>query len=182
MKSLAKLFAVALFGAAIVGAPLMAQTVNIDYDHSVNFLKFRTYTWGNVHADVPNVESRITIAMNRSMGSKYMTEVAKDGDVIITVVAATKDKQELTSFYDGLGGFTWQRSWGSAGFMDSQATLSDVPVNTLIVDMYDTTTHKLLWRGTITLSAADVSSKEADQKFDKAVTQLINKYPPKFKK
>src|ERR1017187_4465358 len=90
MKSLAKLFAVALFGAAIVGAPLMAQTVNIDYDHSVNFLKFRTYTWGNVHADVPNVESRITIAMNRSMGSKYMTEVAKDGDVIITVVAAIR--------------------------------------------------------------------------------------------
>ena len=182
MKSLARLLAVALFGAAIVGAPILAQTVNIDYDHSVNFLKFRTYTWANVHAADPAVENRITIAMNRSMAGRYMTEVAKDADVTITAVAATKDKQELTGFYDALAGFTWQRSWGSAGFMDSQPALSDVPLNTLIVDMYDTKTHKLLWRGTITLPAADATAKEADQKFDKAVTQLISKYPPKFKK
>jgi hypothetical protein len=40
----------------------------------------------------------------------------------------------------------------------------------------------LLWRGTITLSASDISNKEADQKADKAVTELIGKYPPKYTK
>jgi hypothetical protein len=111
-----------------------------------------------------------------------MTEVGKGGDVTISAVAAAQDKQEYATFYSGLGDFLWQRGWGSAGFMDGQATVQDIPLNTLVVDMYDTKSYKLLWRGTITLSAADASSKEADQKFDKAVTQLISKYPPKFKK
>jgi len=181
MKHLAKLFAVALLGAAIVGAPIMAQTVTIDYDHSVNFLKFKTYTWGKVHATDPSVEDRVTIALNRDMGGRYMTEVAKGGDVTITAIEATQDKQEFTTFYDSLGDFAWQRPWGSAGFLDSQATLNDVPLDTLVVDMYDTKTHKLLWRGTVTEPVVKSEDKN-DQKIDKAVTQLISKYPPKFKK
>ena len=48
--------------------------------------------------------------------------------------------------------------------------------------MYDTKTHKLLWRGTYTLSPSDAASKDEDQKIDKAVTQLISKYPPKYVK
>ena len=100
MKYLARLFAVTLFGAAIAGAPIMAQTVTIDYDHTVNFLKFKTYTWGKVHATDPSVEARITLALNRDMAGRYMTEVAKDSDVTITAVEANEDKKEISSFYD----------------------------------------------------------------------------------
>jgi len=181
MRYITKSFAAALFAVAMAGGPVVAQTVTIDYDHTVNFLKFKTYTWGKVHATDPSVEGRITIAMNRDMSGRYMSEVAKDGDVTITAVEATQDKQEFSTFYDSLGDFAWQRPWGNAGFLDSQATLSDVPVDTLIVDMYDTKTHKLLWRGTVTEPVVKSEDKN-DQKIDKAVTQLISKYPPKFKK
>ncbi len=181
MKSIARVFATALFAAAMAAAPVLAQTVTIDYDHTVNFLKFRTYTWDKVHATDPTVEDRITIALNRDMTGRYMTEVAKGGDVTITAVEATQDKQEFTTFYNSLGDFTWQRGWGSAGFLDAQASLNDVPLDTLIVDMYDTKTHKLLWRGTVTESVASSQDKN-DQKIDRAVTLLISKYPPKYKK
>ena len=182
MRNIARTLAIGLFAIAMSGTPILAQTPTIDYDHTVNFIKFKTYTWDKVHATSPAVEARITSALNRDMGGRYMTEVSKNGDLTITAVEATQDKQEFATFYDGLGSdYSWQRPWGS-GFMDSQATLSDIPVDTLVIDMYDTKTHKLLWRGTITLPAAEASSKEADQKFDKAVTSLIGKYPPKFKK
>jgi hypothetical protein len=110
-----------------------------------------------------------------------MTEVPKGGDVTITAVEATQDKQEFSKFYDSLGDYTWQRPWGNAGFLDSPATLQDVPLNTLIIDMYDTKTHKLLWRGTVVepLSGSQDSMNNA---IDKAVTELIGKYPPKYKK
>jgi hypothetical protein len=65
--------------------------------------------------------------------------------------------------------------------MDSQATLGDIPVNTLIIDMYDTKTHKLLWRGTIT-GPLEGSQDKMNNAIDKEVTELISKYPPKFKK
>ena len=182
MKFIAKSLATVLFATAMAAAPIMAQTVTIDYDHTVNFLKFRTYTWERVHATDPGVESRMTLAVNRSMSGRYMTEVAKNGDVTITAFEATRDKQEMADFYSRLGDFAWQRTWGSGGFLDSAATLQDVPMGTLILDIYDTKTHKLLWRGTVTLSPSDAASKDADQKLDKAATELIGKYPPKYKK
>ena len=181
MKVFARVLATALVGTAMAAAPVLAQTVTIDYDHTVNFLKFKTYTWTKLHATDPTVEDRITIALNRDMGGRYMTEVPKGGDVSIIAVEATQDKQEFTTFYNSLGDFAWQRGWGSAGFLDSQATLDDVPVDTLIIDMYDTKTHKLLWRGTVTETVATSEDKN-DQKIDKAVTLLIGKYPPKYKK
>ena len=181
MKAIVRILATALVGTAMAGASVLAQTVTIDYDHTVNFLKFKTYTCTKVHAADSSVESRITLALNRSMAGRYMKEVAKDADVTITAVEAVKDKQEFTDFYKSVGEFAWQRPWGSAGFMDSQATLQDIPTNTLVVDMYDTKTHKLLWRGTVTEPAGDLGDKE-DQKMDKDVTTLISKYPPKFKK
>jgi len=181
MKSLARVFAFAFFGAVLMGTPILAQTATIDYDHTVNFLKFKTYTWEKVHATDPGVEDRITIALNRDMGGRYMTEVAKGGDVTIAAVEAARDKQEFTTFYDSLGSdYSWQRPWGS-GFMDSQATLNDIPVGTLIIDMYDTKSHKLLWRGTVTEPLSGSEDKK-DNAIDKAVTLLISKYPPKYKK
>jgi len=181
MKSLARVFAFAFFGAVLMGTPILAQTATIDYDHTVNFLKFKTYTWEKVHATDPGVEDRITIALNRDMGGRYMTEVAKGGDVTIAAVEAARDKQEFTTFYDSLGSdYSWQRPWGS-GFLDSQATLSDIPVNTLIIDMYDTKTHKLLWRGTIA-GPLEGSQDKMNNAIDKEVTELISKFPPKYKK
>jgi Domain of unknown function (DUF4136) len=182
MRSIARTLAVGLFAFAMAGAPILAQTTTIDYDHTVNFLKFKTYTWERVHATAPDVEARVTLAVNRNMEGRYMTEVAKGGDITITAFEATKDKGEVTSFYSSLGDFTWQRSWGSGGFLDSVATPEDAPLGTLILDMYDTKTHKLLWRGTLTLSPSDAASKDLDQKLDKAASELIGKYPPKFKK
>jgi hypothetical protein len=181
MKAIARILATTLVGAAMAGAPVLAQTVTIDYDHTVNFLKFKTYTWSKVHASDPSVESRITLALNRDMAGRYMSEAPKGGDVTITAVEVVKDKQEFSDFYGGLGDFTWQRPWGSAGFMDSQATLQDIPLDTLVIDMYDTKTHKLLWRGTVT-QPVGASEDKNDQKIDKAVTELISKYPPKYKK
>jgi hypothetical protein len=181
MRFIARVLAVALFGMAMTAVHVLAQTVTIDYDHTVNFLKFKTYTWEKLHATDPSVEDRITIALNRDMTGRYMTEVANGGDVTITAVEATQDKQEFTDFYNSLGDFTWQRGWGSAGFLDSLATLQNVPLNTLIIDMYNPKTHKLLWRGVITEPVAKSEDKN-DRTIDKAVTMLISKYPPKYKK
>ena len=181
MKAIAKMLASALVGTAMAGVPVLAQTVTIDYDHTVNFLKFKTYTWEKVHATDPSIEDRINIAVKRDMTGRYMTEAAKGGDVTLTAVEATQDKQEFSTFYDGLGDYSWQRPWGSAGFMDTQATLGDIPLDTLVIDMYDTKTHKLLWRGTVTQPVGGSEDKN-DQKIDKAVTLLISKYPPKYKK
>jgi hypothetical protein len=181
MRSIAKTLATVIIGAALAGVPVVAQTVTIDYDTSVNFLKFKTYTWGKIHSTAPGAEDRITIATDRDLAQRYMTEVDSNSDVTITAVDVTKDKEEFTAFYDGLGDYTWQRGWGAGGFLDTAITVQDIPLNTLVLDMYDTKTHKLLWRGTVTEPLTSNEDKN-EQNIDKAVTLLIGKYPPKTKK
>jgi hypothetical protein len=114
------------------------------------------------------------------MAGSYMSQASLYGDVTITAIEATQDKAEYTTFYNEISHFNWQRSWGSGGFMDAQSGLDSIPVGTLVIDMYDTKTHKLLWRGTV---AEPVSNGVMNViKADKAVTALIGKYPPKFSK
>ena len=181
MKSIARVLAAAIFGTALAAPPLLAQTVTIDYDHTINFLKFKTYTWEKIHATDPNVEDRINIALNRDMEGRYMTEVASGGDVTITAVDATQDKAEFINFYRSLSGFDWQHVSGASGFLDSGTALQDVPLDTLIIDIYNPKTHQLLWRGAVTEPVAKSEDKN-DRTIDHAVTLLISKYPPKYKK
>ena len=181
MRSFAGMLATALFGAALAGTPILAQTVTVDYDHSVNLNKYQTYTWGKIHATDPSVEDRISIAANRILAGKYVTEKSSGGELTIVAVEVTNNKQEFIDFYAGLDGFMWQRSWGSGGFLDSPAKVQEVPLDTLVLDFYDTKTHKLLWRGIVTEPVVKSADKN-DQKMDKAVTQLLAKFPPKFVK
>jgi len=177
MRSIARILAALLFTTAVAAAPALAQTVTVDYDHAVNFLKFKTYTWEKIHATDPSVEDRINIALKRDMEGRYMTEVASGGDVTITAVEATQDKAEFISFYNSLGGFDWQHVSGATGFLDSGTTVQDVPLDTLIIDIYNPKTHELLWRGAVTEPVTKSEDKN-DRTIDHAVTLLIGKYPP----
>jgi hypothetical protein len=175
------MLAVALFGVAIAGTPILAQTVTVDYDHSVNFLKFKSYTWNRIHATDPGVETRITIAVDRDLAGSFFHQESKNGDVTIAVVEATQDKREYSDFYSGLNNLSWQRGWGSGGFLDTAATLQDVPLDTLVVDIYDTKTQKLIWRGMVTEPVTKSEDKN-DRKMDSAVNLLFAKFPPKYSK
>jgi hypothetical protein len=182
MTSFAKMLATALFGTVIAGAPAVAQAVNVDYDHTINFLKFKSYHVQKVHATDPAVESRLIIAIARDLQARYLHNEDKDPDLIIAVVESNQNQQEYSSFYDGLAGLSWERGWGPGGFLDGQATVKDIPVGTLVFNIWDGKTKKLIWRGAITEPASVLSDKEADQKMDKAVGQLLDKFPPKYKK
>ena len=59
MNVLKKLSFIAVMLAAFASLPAAAQKVETDYDHSVNFSQFHTYSWGHVHSSDPFAESRI---------------------------------------------------------------------------------------------------------------------------
>jgi hypothetical protein len=60
----------------------------------------------------------------------------------------------------------------------AMTTIETVPVGTLVLDIYDSGSHHLVWRGMAHDTLSDKPEKNA-QKLDKAVDKMFRKFPPR---
>jgi hypothetical protein len=175
MNVLRRFLVTAALAAVFLSIPSLAQKVETDYDHSVNFAQVHTYSWGHVHATDPLFEGRIREAVDRDLQAKGWQQVPTGGDVTLTAVAIKRNQAEYNTFYSGLGpGWRW-RGWG--GGM-ATTTVENIPVGTLVVDIYDSNSQHLLWRGLAHDQLSDKPDKNT-QKLQKAVDKMFDKFPPR---
>ena len=163
--------------ASFFSIPASGQKVETDYDHSVNFSQYHTYSWGHVHATDPLFESRIREAVDRALQAKGWQLVPTGGDATLTAVAVQKNQTEYTTFYDGLGGGWRWRGWGG-GMGMATTTVDKIPVGTLVIDVYDSSSKILIWRGMASDQLSEKPEKDT-KKLDKAVDKMFAKFPPR---
>ena len=154
-----------------------AQQVNTDYDRNANFAQYKTYSWEQVQTkDALNVD-RIKTAVNAALAAKGWTLVDSGGDVSIVAIEMTRDQQTLNTFYDGFGGGWGWRRFGGGGFGEATTTTETYRIGTLVVDLFDTKTKMLIWRG----AASDTLSNNSDKNIknlDKGVEKMFKQFPP----
>jgi hypothetical protein len=101
--------------------------------------------------------------------------VDSGGSASIVAIETTQNQQSLNTFYDGFGGgWRWR---GGGGFGESTTTVDNYKVGTLVIDLFDTNTKTLLWRG----SSSDTLSNKADKNIknlDKGVQKMFDHFPP----
>ena len=66
---------------------------------------------------------------------------------------------------------------GNAGPVTTTTTVRRYTQGTLVIDIWDTRTNDLLWRGTVTDIISDNPEKN-EKKMKKAMEKLFKKYPP----
>src|ERR1700730_442289 len=151
------------------------QQVKSDYDHGANFGQYKTYSWEKVQTKDPLLVDRIKDAVNRTLAAKGWTLVPSGGDVEVFAIETTQNQQTLDTFYNGFGG---GRRWGGfGGFGDATTTTETYTVGTLVVDLFDAKTEKLIWRS----SSSDTLSDKADKNtknLDKGVKKMFQHFPP----
>ena len=163
--------------ALLFASASFAQEVKTDYDRSANFGQYKTYSWEKVQTQDQLWVDRIKEAVNTALAAKGLTPVESGGDMAIVAIEMTKNQQSLNTFYNGFGG-GWR--WGG-GFGDATTTVDNYKVGTLVVDLFDAGTKKLIWRG----SASDTLSDKSDKNIktlDKAVQKMFDRFPPSPKK
>jgi hypothetical protein len=158
--------------------PIFAQQTTVDFDHTVSFARYHTYSWHRVQMTDPLFVQRLKDAVDRDLKAKGWQMVPSDGDISIAAVGATRHRREYTTFYNGIGPFGWRRGWGGGGFGESVTSVEQVKIGTLILDMYDTAAKQLVWRGIATETLSDKPEKNTE-KLNKAVDKLLSKFPPK---
>ncbi len=164
----------------VLAAVSFAQDVKSDYDHSANFSQYKTFSWEKVQTKDPLMVDRIKDAVNSALSAKGWTLVPSGGDVEVFAIETTQNQQTLDTFYNGFGG---GRRWGGfgGGFGDATTTVDTYKVGTLVVDLFDAKTEKLVWRS----SASDTLSNNADKNtknLDKGVKKMFQHFPPAPKK
>ncbi len=156
-----------------------AQQVTTDYDRSADFNQYKTFSWENVHTQNPLWVDRIKSAVDSALAAKGWTLVDSGGSVSIMAMEMNQTHQTLNTYYDSFGGGWRWGGWGDS-FGDSTTSESTYKVGTLVVDLFDSKTKTLIWRG----SASDTLSDQSDKNIkhlDKAVDKLFEHFPPSEK-
>jgi len=160
--------------ALVLTAASLAQQVKTDYDRDANFSKYKTFSFEKIQTEDPLWVDRIKSAVGGALTAKGLSQVNSGGDISVMAVGMTKPQQRLDTFYNGFGG-GWR--WGGR-FGDATTTTETYQVGTLVVDLFDSNTKELLWRG----SASGTVSNKSDsniKNLDKGVQKMFKKYPPK---
>jgi hypothetical protein len=133
-------------------AGLLTAGVKTGYDRLADFSQYRTYSWiGAKPVDNPWA-ARIVHDADAQLARKGWTKVQSGGDMVVSAFGRTRDAETLQSYYTDVdGGWKWQ------GFGDAKAA-EETPVGTLLVDVFDGKSKKLIWRG----SATEVVSARPD--------------------
>jgi len=121
--------------------------------------------------------NRIKAAVNSALAAKGWTQVESGGNVSIMAMEMTSSHQTLNTYYDSFGGgWGWRGGFGG-GFGDAATTEETYRVGTLVVDLFDSNTRKLIWRGSASDTLSDKSDKNI-KNLDKGVNKMFDHFPP----
>lgn len=177
MRKHACLIILVLLGAATAAA----VDVYVDYDRSGRFSWYKTWAWAETeetslkgHNDL--MHSRIKNAIEAHIARGRLVEDTENPQLYITYHAGSRQavKVDPVSFGVGIGG-SWVRNpyWGGVGV--STAGTTTYEQGTLIIDIWEAETKKLVWRG-VAIDVFDDDPKKADKKIDKAIAKMIKQW------
>jgi hypothetical protein len=156
---------------------LSAQQVKTDYDRNANFGQYKTYSWEQVKTKDALDVDRIKTAVNAALSAKGWTMVDSGGDFSVIAMEMTHNQQTLNTFYDGFGGGWGWRRFGGGGFGEATTTTETYKVGSVVVDLFDTKTKQLIWRGTSSDTLSNNSDKNI-KNLDKGVEKMFKHFPP----
>lgn len=166
--------------AAIVMLPAIAaaQDVKIDYDKAFNFAPIRTYSialgtkWGN---DLS--ERRVLAEVDEAIAAKGWTKVDTNPDVQVVLHGATQTKRNASTFYSGMGGYGGYGYGGFGGMGTASTVVNEYKVGMLVVDIFDSKSKGLIFRGTAEDEISD-NSERNQKRIEKASTKMFKDFPP----
>lgn len=159
--------------AGVLTLACSSMTTAVDYDHTINWSQFHTFQLAEgTKSPVTFTQQEIETSITSTLQGKGWTVATSNPDILVySHVVLTSEKQwNATS----MGGFGY-RGFGGMGGMAS-ATSSNIPIGTIIVDLVNSKTHEMVWRGTAQdqVNAAGASQGQVTQ----AIQTIFKNFPP----
>lgn len=167
---------------------VMAQDVRFNFDEKADFSKYKTYRWEK-HPKSLEVDDltlgQLAKGFDAALASKGLRRVdSGNTDLVILFQVAMNQEKQITSFDTGGYGYGpyWRGGWYGGGGGMTTSTTSTINIGSLVLDMYDTSSKTLVWRGMASKTIDPKAKQDKRQKnIDKAAAKLMKNYPPKPK-
>jgi hypothetical protein len=183
--SLKRIFVLAV-ALALLSVPARAQSVDVDVDKAVNFRAFRTYALGTVKMSddaSPLMVQRTVSALEGQMSAIGFRKVERNPDLIVEIQSSTLEEFSYTTWgdfgpywggaYPYWGGVAYP-FWHGGGF--SGVDVQTILIRTLVVDMIDARTEKVILRGTAE-DRVSHKAKKNERKAYEAVAEIFEESP-----
>jgi hypothetical protein len=168
--------AIALVLALVACTLTPAQDVSTNAMPGTDFSKYHTYKWVTIEgATQPNqiLDAQIKASIDSQLAAKGLTKTDSDKADLYVGYQASIDQEKQWNAYGMGGGPRWGGGMGTA-------TSSTISNGTLVLDMYDPSTKKLVWTGRVTKTLDPGANQQKKQKnLDKATQKLLKNFPPK---
>jgi hypothetical protein len=154
----------------------LAQDVSTNSMPGTDFSKYHTYKWVTIEgaAAVNQIlDAQIKASIDSQLAAKGLTKTDSDKADLLIGYQTSLDQEKQWNAYGMGGGPRWGGGMGTA-------TSSNITVGTLVLDMYDPSSKKLVWTGRVTKTLNPSNSQEKKQKnLDKSMQKLLKNFPPK---
>ena len=152
------------------GAAALAQQVSVNYNHSQSFSGYHTYAWGSNNQNQIQNSILAQVAqqdIDSAMQAKGLQKVQESQNPDLILLASGGMKQQTSWSAWGMRGIG-----GGMGGITPQQNVEA----TLIVDLHDTKTQSLIWRGI----AQDTLSNNGDKNqkiVQSAISKMFKQWP-----
>jgi hypothetical protein len=186
-----RLTASILFVLVMLTGSAFAQTVSVDYDREYDYetRKIKTFAWvesseTSVAAVDPLLHSRIVNGIEYYLSHAGMTQVDvnADPDIHVTYHASSKEEVHVnttTMGYGYPGGWVYggyYGGYGMGGVGTATTSVSTYQTGTLVVDVWDAKSEKLVWRGMASNIVVTQNPEKMEDKIDKALKKMVDKW------
>ena len=137
----------------------------VEYDHAVDFSRYKTWSWqaGVVVPPEPVPDKPIRKALARGLAARGLSNVDSDATLLVRYHAARRLQIDLLSLDAGSGA--------------PPTGIRYVDTGSLVIDLLDAASGKVVWRGHAT-GVLRYGPEEVAAQIDAAVAELLARFPP----
>lgn len=179
MKKVISLSAAFLTAAILLTACGPTLTVTNDYDHTVDFSQFHTFRIVKLEQQYQALsqfnQTRVIDAVRAQMVAKGFTE-SENADMLVNITSIMKNEKEIVANSYGYGGGYRPYAWGG-GNMSTTVNVQNYVAGSLIIEVANASTTKLIWEG---IGNQDINSPSSnpEQAINTTVQKIMASFPP----
>lgn len=156
----------------VLTAAGLEAKVTTDRDESIDISSFKTFSWiDGTPGPNPLGEKRLRAAVDSRLAAVGYTKVESGGDLKVTTHLRSNRQKRISVDDYGYGYGRWRRGYGS-----STVHVSEFDVGTLVLDLIESESNELVWRGMATETIKSTSEKN-EKLMNKVLDKMFKKWP-----